>query len=69
MLYTILIISTNKFTPQDFYYKIAFYYMIEYIVDSFKNISIFHLNNIPLDLIDRYSQEISNFSYSLALKR
>ncbi|KAM3139079.1 hypothetical protein pb186bvf_008890 [Paramecium bursaria] len=69
MLYTILIISTNKFTPQDFYYKIAFYYMIEYIVDSFKNISIFHLNNIPLDLIDRYSQEVSNFSYSLALKR
>lgn len=50
-----------KFTPGDFLYKILCYFIIELtgilfiiyiIVDSFKYISIFHLNKVSLDVLN-----------------
>lgn len=41
-----------KFTPVDFYYKIGFYFFIELLVDSFKYISIFHLNSVPINVLN-----------------
>ncbi|CAK78810.1 unnamed protein product (macronuclear) [Paramecium tetraurelia] len=68
-LYIILISMSVKFTPVDFYYKIGFYFFIELLVDSFKYISIFHLNSVPINVLNEQTKSLSNFMYAVSIQQ
>ncbi|CAD8045935.1 unnamed protein product [Paramecium sonneborni] len=68
-LYIILISMSVKFTPVDFYYKIGFYFFIELLVDSFKYISIFHLNSVPINVLTEQTKSLSNFMYAVSIQQ
>lgn len=55
--------------PDDFITKVATYFAVDILVDAFKYSQIVHLNNLQSDFLGDFSNELTNFSYALTLKR
>lgn len=67
--YIMMIAACVKFTPQQFYYKMVLYYLIEILVDCCKYISIFYMNGISEGAFNGLERELVQFYAFIQLER